>query len=187
MARRIFAVGFVTVSERKSEAGAVMPGSSQNEREEGEEEAEKIDSAAARTSGVPSKEPGRPEIFLEGGRALVVVPGLRCNDHDGVDEGGDEQKQDSRPAHVPRRQRAAHDLNLEEDPDENGARRHEPGPVESLPLSLFRSEEHTSERQSPCTLVCRLLLEKKKKKRPLPRRLPSLFGCSVQWRTSHVR
>src|SRR2546426_2462862 len=31
-----------------------------------------------------------------------------------------------------------------------------------------RSEEHTSELQSPCNLVCRLLLEKKKKKkRPL--------------------
>src|SRR5256885_6797748 len=29
-----------------------------------------------------------------------------------------------------------------------------------------RSEEHTSELQSPCNLVCRLLLEKKKK--PLP-------------------
>src|SRR5437879_8776696 len=29
--------------------------------------------------------------------------------------------------------------------------------------SLFRSEEHTSELQSPMYLVCRLLLEKKKK------------------------
>src|SRR5256885_6256176 len=29
---------------------------------------------------------------------------------------------------------------------------------------LRRSEEHTSELQSPCNLVCRLLLEKKKKK-----------------------
>src|SRR5256885_9767030 len=33
-----------------------------------------------------------------------------------------------------------------------------------------RSEEHTSELQSPCNLVCRLLLEKKKQ--PPPRRLP---------------
>ena len=33
-----------------------------------------------------------------------------------------------------------------------------------LPLpNLARSEEHTSELQSPCNLVCRLLLEKKKK------------------------
>src|SRR5205807_8462114 len=30
---------------------------------------------------------------------------------------------------------------------------------------LQRSEEHTSELQSPCNLVCRLLLEKKKKKK----------------------
>src|SRR5256885_11083378 len=30
-----------------------------------------------------------------------------------------------------------------------------------------RSEEHTSELQSPCNLVCRLLLEKKKKIRAL--------------------
>src|SRR5256885_8332529 len=32
-------------------------------------------------------------------------------------------------------------------------------------LEDVRSEEHTSELQSPCNLVCRLLLEKKKKKR----------------------
>src|SRR2546426_3465261 len=31
----------------------------------------------------------------------------------------------------------------------------------------LRSEEHTSELQSPCNLVCRLLLEKKKKKQPV--------------------
>src|SRR2546426_6262482 len=31
-------------------------------------------------------------------------------------------------------------------------------------LREIRSEEHTSELQSPCNLVCRLLLEKKKKK-----------------------
>src|SRR2546426_6203403 len=30
-------------------------------------------------------------------------------------------------------------------------------------FSGWRSEEHTSELQSPCNLVCRLLLEKKKK------------------------
>src|SRR2546426_241435 len=32
-----------------------------------------------------------------------------------------------------------------------------------LGLVVGRSEEHTSELQSPCNLVCRLLLEKKKK------------------------
>src|SRR5256885_8095896 len=31
------------------------------------------------------------------------------------------------------------------------------------PEQIARSEEHTSELQSPCNLVCRLLLEKKKK------------------------
>src|SRR5256885_5359482 len=44
-----------------------------------------------------------------------------------------------------------------------------PGPPYSFPSFLIcghaaatRSEEHTSELQSPCNLVCRLLLEKKK-------------------------
>src|SRR5256885_14880096 len=38
------------------------------------------------------------------------------------------------------------------------------GPPRSRePRPLDRSEEHTSELQSPCNLVCRLLLEKKKK------------------------
>src|SRR5256885_12608740 len=31
-------------------------------------------------------------------------------------------------------------------------------------LRPYRSEEHTSELQSPCNLVCRLLLEKKKRR-----------------------
>src|SRR5256885_5449680 len=36
--------------------------------------------------------------------------------------------------------------------------------AQGLVLDAVRSEEHTSELQSPCNLVCRLLLEKKKKK-----------------------
>src|SRR3989454_1267851 len=36
-------------------------------------------------------------------------------------------------------------------------------PIRSA-MTRPRSEEHTSELQSPCNLVCRLLLEKKKKK-----------------------
>src|SRR5256885_13053871 len=36
--------------------------------------------------------------------------------------------------------------------------------------ATFRSEEHTSELQSPCNLVCRLLLEKKKAVGALPLR-----------------
>src|SRR5256885_6608900 len=35
--------------------------------------------------------------------------------------------------------------------------------------SRSRSEEHTSELQSPCNLVCRLLLEKKKPRTPVRR------------------
>src|SRR2546426_3686731 len=35
-----------------------------------------------------------------------------------------------------------------------------------------RSEEHTSELQSPCNLVCRLLLEKKKQKTDITRYRP---------------
>src|SRR2546426_1469153 len=35
--------------------------------------------------------------------------------------------------------------------------------LESERADALRSEEHTSELQSPCNLVCRLLLEKKKK------------------------
>src|SRR2546426_7022082 len=42
-------------------------------------------------------------------------------------------------------------------------------PIRDTGEALFpddhRSEEHTSELQSPCNLVCRLLLEKKKKKK----------------------
>src|SRR5256885_10825318 len=35
-------------------------------------------------------------------------------------------------------------------------------PAMNLLPGVLRSEEHTSELQSPCNLVCRLLLEKKK-------------------------
>src|SRR5256885_9785009 len=38
------------------------------------------------------------------------------------------------------------------------------------PRDLTRSEEHTSELQSPCNLVCRLLLEKKKRRQRTNRR-----------------
>src|SRR2546425_5541027 len=53
-----------------------------------------------------------------------------------------------------------------------------PGPVSACPggparrRSLPRSEEHTSELQSLAYLVCRLLLEKKKK-----RHAPGAFTC----------
>src|SRR2546426_7018208 len=52
---------------------------------------------------------------------------------------------------------------------EGRALRHEHGQRGRLQGDLVRrrgrSEEHTSELQSPCNLVCRLLLEKKKKKK----------------------
>src|SRR5258708_2245123 len=53
------------------------------------------------------------------------------------------------------------------------------------PLNPERSEEHTSELQSPDHLVCRLLLEKKKKKKDLIERL----HCrkDVRFGTSTVR
>src|SRR2546426_5802080 len=37
------------------------------------------------------------------------------------------------------------------------------GATQAIAVTMVRSEEHTSELQSPCNLVCRLLLEKKKK------------------------
>src|SRR5256885_11637913 len=40
-----------------------------------------------------------------------------------------------------------------------------------------RSEEHTSELQSPCNLVCRLLLEKKKKIKIYHQYMCSIMSC----------
>src|SRR2546426_3760208 len=48
-------------------------------------------------------------------------------------------------------------------PNVAGYRRQPMGGGWQLVDMLYRSEEHTSELQSPCNLVCRLLLEKKKK------------------------
>src|SRR5437763_10998397 len=49
-----------------------------------------------------------------------------------------------------------------------------------------RSEEHTSELQSPMYLVCRLLLEKKKKTHPIPanffRKQTRFSGCLGKYR-----
>src|SRR2546426_8843067 len=46
------------------------------------------------------------------------------------------------------------------DPDHGAAETSRGEKVQTVP----RSEEHTSELQSPCNLVCRLLLEKKNKR-----------------------
>src|SRR5256885_6365674 len=55
----------------------------------------------------------------------------------------------------------AHDR-IERALPERGAQARRPA---AAPARLARSEEHTSELQSPCNLVCRLLLEKKKNTR----------------------
>src|SRR5256885_5971372 len=41
----------------------------------------------------------------------------------------------------------------------------------------LRSEEHTSELQSPCNLVCRLLLEKKK----------TTYASKIDWLSTYTR
>src|ERR1039457_4221260 len=62
-----------------------------------------------------------------------------------------------------------------------------------LPIrkSMYRSEEHTSELQSPCNLVCRLLLEKKKKKKNNNETISGYNGSKRhEWRaysTRHLR
>src|SRR5258708_26786601 len=52
---------------------------------------------------------------------------------------------------------------------------------------LVRSEEHTSELQSPDHLVCRLLLEKKKKKKINNRKLVSSIRSNDSYSILQVR
>src|SRR5256885_11489590 len=69
--------------------------------------------------------------------------------------------------------------------DRPGVERTSLGPIQAPPFReniqgytytivdpATRSEEHTSELQSPCNLVCRLLLEKKKNKESSTMNLP---------------
>src|SRR5256885_4140670 len=51
--------------------------------------------------------------------------------------------------------------------------------------SFHRSEEHTSELQSPCNLVCRLLLEKKNKSRVNADATSEEKPSSTRHRTTH--
>src|SRR2546426_5695208 len=65
---------------------------------------------------------------------------------------------------------------------EKDAREQGDSPAQTLwcppaPRCARRSEEHTSELQSPCNLVCRLLLEKKKKTKPGLTPRGSLYPC----------
>src|SRR5256885_7009360 len=64
---------------------------------------------------------------------------------------------------LPLRRRARHARQGREGSAKALGGRRGPG-VGSAFAGAVRSEEHTSELQSPCNLVCRLLLEKKKKK-----------------------
>src|SRR5256885_11650899 len=50
---------------------------------------------------------------------------------------------------------------------------HAAGPCRPARPDCSRSEEHTSELQSPCNLVCRLLLEKKIHTTPVRSRAPA--------------
>src|SRR5256885_8951163 len=63
---------------------------------------------------------------------------------------------------------ATHHLQFDNDADETLYFNELTGPmfgwIDTKVYDETRSEEHTSELQSPCNLVCRLLLEKKKKK-----------------------
>src|SRR5256885_11510908 len=52
------------------------------------------------------------------------------------------------------------------------------GSLGSVRVDPSRSEEHTSELQSPCNLVCRLLLEKKKM--TLPRSPSSIHSTTTE-------
>src|SRR5256885_11087420 len=56
------------------------------------------------------------------------------------------------------------------------------------PLAEVRSEEHTSELQSPCNLVCRLLLEKKKitHQRSVSTAYPTRFDDPARGRSSAI-
>src|SRR2546426_9216123 len=56
---------------------------------------------------------------------------------------------------------------------EGEQRQREPRVVRPGEPVVERSEEHTSELQSPCNLVCRLLLEKKKNRHTCIRRTPT--------------
>src|SRR2546426_3608188 len=49
-----------------------------------------------------------------------------------------------------------------------------------LEVHELRSEEHTSELQSPCNLVCRLLLEKKKTRKPIIRSVTEATSTGIR-------
>src|SRR5256885_3793582 len=60
------------------------------------------------------------------------------------------------------------------------------GPGHLGQVAYERSEEHTSELQSPCNLVCRLLLEKKKKNIHVDTSHKLYHQCAPTHRVLHV-
>src|SRR5256885_4417859 len=88
---------------------------------------------------------------------------------------------------------------VQEQPDTTPNTKRAIGVVGDLPpassTASQRSEEHTSELQSPCNLVCRLLLEKKKKTKntsnngiqtsTLQEKIRLIFCCPM--RNMHIR
>src|SRR5205807_9380416 len=97
-------------------------------------------------------------------RELHSFPTRRSSDlaHDGLTLGAQGSQEDG-PLHL-----GAGDRDLVVDPAEVTAlhpERRQATAVAALDPRSHRSEEHTSELQSPCNLVCRLLLEKKKKQK----------------------
>src|SRR5256885_10145287 len=63
-------------------------------------------------------------------------------------------------------------------------------PTRPRPLQVrvleARSEEHTSELQSPCNLVCRLLLEKKKKKKHIITQVDDIYNDDINLETTEL-
>src|ERR1039457_7438989 len=60
-------------------------------------------------------------------------------------------------------------------------------PVVRCVAADMRSEEHTSELQSPCNLVCRLLLEKKNSRQTAGMGLVSFWGLAYYIRKAGAR
>src|SRR5256885_1610023 len=80
------------------------------------------------------------------------------------------------------------ELQEDREPGQQGRETNSQPTSRSLETDGGRSEEHTSELQSPCNLVCRLLLEKKKTPRSRPDRSGQAFsGCQVPSRPSATR
>src|SRR2546430_5750750 len=79
--------------------------------------------------------------------------------------------------------RRSPDRRLVTNGDSSAVVRHAISAVLAQLTSQTRSEEHTSELQSQSNLVCRLLLEKKKKAAGTMLILPGAASTTVHWRS----